>query len=108
MISEIDKNRDQISRLCQQFGVTRLEVFGSAATGAFDVARSDIDFVIDFEERENQSLFKRYFGLKEEFEALFGRPVDLVMTDAMKNPFFIESVNRTRRPVYAAQVPQAA
>ena len=108
MISEIDKSRDQISRLCQKFGVKRLEVFGSAATEAFDAARSDIDFVIDFEEKENQSLFKRYFGLKEELEALFGRPVDLVMADAMKNPFFIESVNRTRQPVYAAQISQAA
>ena len=108
MISEIEENRDRISRLCQQFGVKRLEVFGSAATGAFNSARSDIDFVIDFEELENQSLFKRYFGLKEELEALFGRPVDLVMSDAMKNPFFIESVNRTRQPLYAGQVPQAA
>ena len=108
MISEIDKNRDQINRLCRQFGVRRLEVFGSAATGAFDAARSDIDFVVDFEELPRQSLFKRYFGLKEEFEAVFGRTVDLVMADAMRNPFFIDSVNRTRQPVYAAQIPQAA
>ncbi len=108
MISEIDKQRDQIGRLCQQFGVKRLEVFGSAATEAFDTGRSDIDFVIDFEAAGNQSLFKRYFGLKEGLEALFGRPVDLVMADAMKNPFFIESVNRTRQPVYAAQISQAA
>lgn len=79
----------------------------SPATEAFDAARSDIDFVVDFEELRDQGLFKRYFGLKEELEALFGRPVDLVMADAMKNPFFIESVNRTRQPVYASLVPQA-
>ena len=108
MISEIDKNRDSISRLCQKFGVKRLEVFGSAATGAFESTRSDVDFVVDFEDLQDQGLFKRYFGLKEELAALFGRPVDLVMADAMKNPYFIESVNRTRQPVYAFQVPQAA
>jgi len=38
MISEIEENRDRISRLCQQFGGKRLEVCGSAATGAFNAA----------------------------------------------------------------------
>ena len=108
MISEIDKNRDAISRLCQQFGVRRLEVFGSAATGAFESTRSDVDFVVDFEDQQAQGLFKRYFGFKEALEGLFGRPVDLVMPDAMKNPFFIASVNATRQPVYAAEIPKAA
>ena len=108
MISELEENLEQISRLCRQFGVKQLDVFGSVATEAFEPARSDIDFVVDFEEVASQSLFSRYFGLKESLEALFGRPVDLVMADAMRNPFFIESVNRTRQPVYAAQVSQAA
>ncbi len=108
MITEFDKNLEQIDLLCRQFGVKRLDVFGSAATEAFDPTRSDIDFLVDFEEVSSQSLFSRYFGLKERLEVLFGRPVDLVMADAMRNPFFIESVNRTRQPVYAAQVSQAA
>ncbi len=108
MISEIDNNRDAISRLCQKFGVRRLEVFGSAATGAFESARSDVDFVVDFDDQQVQGLFKRYFGFKEALEGLFGRPVDLVMPDAMKNPFFIASVNATRQPVYAAEIPKAA
>lgn len=108
MNSELDEYLGEISRLCRQFGVKRLDVFGSVVTEAFEPARSDIDFVVDFEEVGSQSLFSRYFGFKERLEALFGRPVDLVMTDAMRNPFFIESVNRTRRPVYAAQISQAA
>lgn len=50
MMSELDENLGEISRLCRQFGVKRLDVFGSVATEAFDPARSDIDFVVDFEE----------------------------------------------------------
>jgi hypothetical protein len=53
-------------------------------------------------------MFERYFGLKESFEALFGRPVDLVMAGAMRNPYFIESANRSRRPVYASALASTA
>ena len=35
----IDINRAEIAALCRRFGVTRLEVFGSAARGA-DLLRS--------------------------------------------------------------------
>jgi hypothetical protein len=38
----------------------------------------------------------------ENLERLFGRPVDLVMARAIRNPYFLESVNRTRTVLYAA------
>lgn len=103
MIPVIETHRAEIERLCKQFGVQRLDVFGSAASGTFDAARSDIDFVIDFGRGEQPDLFNRYFGLKEALERLFHRSVDLVMTGAMVNRHFIESVDRTRQPVYAAR-----
>ena len=43
-----------------------------------------------------------YFGFWESLQALFGRPVDLVMTRAIKNPYFLEAVNETRTVLYAA------
>ena len=43
-----------------------------------------------------------YFALLESLEALFGRPVDLLMVGAIKNPYFLQSVNQTRMVVYAA------
>jgi predicted nucleotidyltransferase len=39
---------EQIVELCRQFHVKRLEIFGSAATGAFRPESSDLDFVVDF------------------------------------------------------------
>jgi len=94
----------EVAGLCRRFGAIRLEVFGSAATGSFDPQRSDLDFVVDFEGLRSPDIFERYFGLKEALESLFGRPVDLVMAGAMRNPYFIQSVNRSRRLVYAAPV----
>ena len=99
---------EQTQALCQRFAVRHLEVFGSAATGEFDAARSDIDFVVDFEPATDSGLFERYFGLKAALENLFNCPVDLVMAGAMRNPYFIDSVNRSRRTVYASALTTTA
>ena len=98
----------QTQALCVSHRVRQLELFGSAVTGEFDPARSDIDFVVDFEPGDPATLFDRYFGLKESLEKLFGRSVDLVMAGAMRNPHFIASVNRSRRTVYASALASAA
>lgn len=108
MITAIDPHRIEIQRLCRQFSVQQLDVFGSAVGEGFDAARSDIDFVVDFGSGDQPDLFNRYFGLKESLEHLLERSVDLVMVGAMVNPHFIESVNRTRRPVYARAFAEVA
>lgn len=103
----LDAHCDEIPGLCRRFGVARLEVFGSAAGGAFDDQRSDFDFLVEFD-AEASRLFDRYFGLKESLEALYGRRFDLVTAGALRNPYFIESVNRSRQLVYAAEDALAA
>jgi predicted nucleotidyltransferase len=107
MTNPVEAHRDDVVLLCRRYGVARLELFGSAATGTFDPARSDLDFLVEFDDNP-KDLFKRYFGFKEALEARFGRGVDLVMIGAMRNPYFIESVNRTRQLIYAAADTQAA
>lgn len=93
--------------MCRQFGVRRLEVFGSATADAFDPQRSDLDFIVEFA-GAGRSLFDDYLMLKDALQSLSGRPVDLVMAGAMRNPYGIKSVNETRRLVYAAENAQAA
>jgi predicted nucleotidyltransferase len=108
MIPLIESNRPDVAALCGRFGVRSLDVFGSAADGTFDAARSDIDFLVDFNEDEAGSLFHRYFGLQEALEQLFGRKVDLVTASALTNPYFIAAVNQSRQPVYACARSQTA
>ena len=103
MIGAIEVCRDRIAELCRFYGVRRLEVFGSAATDAFDPQRSDVDFLIELDESGDRDLFRRYFGLKEALEHLLGRNVDLVMAGALTNRYFIDAVNKSRQLVYAAQ-----
>jgi hypothetical protein len=44
---------------------------------------------------------KNYFGLKEDLEALFRRPVDLVMFQAVRNPYIRAAIARDRQLLYA-------
>jgi len=107
MASVLDPHLAEIRNLCRRYGVARLELFGSAASGAFDPQRSDLDFLVEFDS-DPSGLFDRYFGLKESLEALYGRRVDLVSTGSLRNPYFIEAVDKSRQLVYAAEDPQAA
>lgn len=96
----IVEKQPQIEQLCQRFGVTRLQLFGSAATGEYDDERSDFDFLVDFESKDGIKALDAYFGLKESLEDLLGRPVDLVMPSALRNPYFRAQMERQRQPVY--------
>ncbi len=102
MIPEIVERRTDLEALCRRFEVRRLEVFGSAATGPFRPEDSDLDFLVEFEAAGGAGYADRYFGLLESLEQLFGRPVDLVVGSAITNPFFRESVERSKVLLYAA------
>ena len=87
---------------CRRFGVRRLDLFGSAATGRFDPESSDFDFLVEFESEHPLGAADRYFGLLEALEDIFAREVDLVVDRAIRNRFFRAEVDRTRKPLYAA------
>lgn len=98
-----DPQRVVLASLCRQFGVRRLEVFGSAARQHdFDPERSDVDLIVEFESGAARKSWANYFDLKTGLEALFGRPVDLIEQGALHNPYILASVGRDRRPLYGA------
>lgn len=101
MISLITEHADTLEALCRRFHVAKLEIFGSAADDSFDENRSDLDFLVEFGDLPEGRRFDTYFDLLHELENLFGRRVDLVESDAMRNPYFIRRVNESRRLVYA-------
>lgn len=103
MVSLIEQHRDEINRLCRQYRVKRLEMFGSVLQREqFDAARSDLDFLVEFLPLQSGEHADAYFGLLESLERLFERPIDLVMVRAIQNPYFLEKVNQTRTAIYAA------
>lgn len=98
----IEDHRDEIVALCRAYGVRRLEVFGSAARDDFDPERSDVDLLYEWDESVGRNRFHDYFDLKEALEVLLGRSVDLVSSQAMRNPYLIAAIKPERRLVYAA------
>lgn len=92
----------EVEKICRRRGIQRIELFGSAATAAFDPNKSDLDFLVTFEELALGQYADAYFGLKEDLEALFQRPVDLVVDSAIQNPYFRQTVDATRTLVYGA------
>jgi uncharacterized protein len=103
MIALVEEKLDAIRALCEEFGVLRLELFGSAATGAFDPERSDLDFLVEHPpDYDFGPWATRYFAFRDDLAALLGRSVDLVMVGALRKPRFIRSVNESRQLLYAA------
>jgi uncharacterized protein len=101
MIAEISSHREELEELCRRFHVRRLDLFGSATGDDFDPARSDLDFLVEFDPPPG-GYADAFFGLQESLEQLFGRPVDLVAAASIRNPYFRESVEGAKVPLYAA------
>jgi hypothetical protein len=98
----IEDKRPQFEEVCRRHRVQRIELFGSATASDFDAARSDLDFLVTFQELGLDQYADAYFGLLEDLESLFQRPVDLVVDSAIQNPYFRQAVESTRTLIYAA------
>jgi len=103
MIDVVTTHLAEIAALCRQYGVRRLDLFGSAATGDFNTETSDLDFVATFADTHAPNYAERYLDLADALEALFGHPVDMVIARSIRNPRFRKAVDATRQPVYDDQ-----
>ena len=102
MPPELEQRQAELEMLCRRYGVRRLELFGSAATGHNQPGESDLDFLVEFGPLPPGGYADAYFGLLESLEALFGRKVDLVVPSAVRNPYFLKAIEETRTLLYAA------
>jgi predicted nucleotidyltransferase len=98
----VTQHSAELADLCRRYRVQRLELFGSAANDRFDPATSDLDFLVEFQPLAAGEHADAYFGLRESLETLFARPVDLVMTSAIRNRYFLEAIEPTRTLMFAA------
>jgi len=96
MVDLLRQHEDRVAELCRHYRVARLEVFGSAVTGGFDTGRSDLDFLVEFQEGFPEGPFHQYFDFLAQLKTLFGREVDLVEEHAIKNPYFARVPHSSR------------
>lgn len=95
----IEMNMDKIVALCRKYRVAKLWVFGSILTPHFN-DDSDVDLSVVFHYDQIADLFITFFDFIEELQILLGRKVDLVDETAVKNPYFLNELNKTKRLIY--------
>ena len=99
----ISQHAPAIAELCRRYCVRRLEVFGSAARSTdFDPQTSDVDFLVEFSTVVGSPSLKAFFGLQADLSRVLGRAVDLAEASAIRNPYILVNINRTRELVYGA------
>ena len=89
-----------VAELCQRWGIIRLELFGSALRDDFS-DDSDIDLLYTAADDVHWGF--EFVTLCEAFEALFGRPVDLVSRRAVEqsdNPIRRQAILSSARTIY--------
>lgn len=94
--STVDLRR--LEDICIEYGVARLEVFGSVTRGD---ARPDSDIDVLYELAPGTRLGWKIEDLSDELAAVLGRPVDLISRNALHDRLR-ESVLAEARVLYAA------
>ena len=95
----VERNTDKLIELCLSHKVGQLYLFGSVLTHQFNES-SDIDFLVQFNDVDILEYFDNYMDFKEQLEALFGRSVELVENQAIRNPILRKIIDSEKQLVY--------
>ena len=94
----LDDIRAVAEGACREFGVRRLDAFGSLARGSAGPS-SDVDLLVEFADPDRAPA-RRYFGLLHSLEDTLGCNVDLLTITGLRNPYFKARVLRERVAIY--------
>lgn len=95
----VDRNIEDLKRLCKIYNVDKMYLFGSALNSNFN-KESDVDLLVKFKVIELSKYFDNYMDFKEKLENLFGHEVDLVEEQTLRNPILINSINKSKELIY--------
>jgi predicted nucleotidyltransferase len=95
----IDRNIEDLKRLCTMYNVEKMYLFGSVLNSNFN-NESDIDILVKFKSIELSKYFDNYMDFKQNLEKLFGRKVDIVEEQTLRNPILINSINKSKELIY--------
>jgi len=100
MKTQIPVDKDQITEFCLKWGIREFSIFGSVLRDDFR-PDSDVDVLVSFATDAQWSLFD-IVQMQDELKAIFGREVDLVEKEALRNPFRRRAILSGREVLYAA------
>ena len=91
---------EKIRAFCEKWKVVEFSLFGSVLRDDFR-SDSDIDVLLSFEENSTWGLYD-LVDMKDELQAIFGRKVDLVEKEAIRNPYRRRAMFTEQEVLYAA------
>ncbi len=97
---QIPIDREVIKLFCEKWKIREFYLFGSVLREDFG-PESDIDVLIKIFPEAEWSLWD-IVEMREELQRLFGRKVDLLEAEGIRNPFRRYEIAQTRRLIYAA------
>jgi len=96
----IPVSKRNIAAFCRRWKISEFSLFGSILRDDFR-PDSDVDVLVSFHEQAGWSLWD-LVEMQEELEKMFGRNVDLVEKEALRNPYRRHSILNGREIFYAA------
>jgi uncharacterized protein len=94
-------SRPKLVEFCRRWKVAELALFGSVLRDDFR-PDSDVDVLVSFTPDARWGLFD-LVDMQEELKNLFGREVDLVEREGLRNPFRRRSILSSMQVVYGSQ-----
>ena len=90
----------QVIHFLKEHKIANASLFGSVLTNHFN-QKSDVDFLINFQPGldplEKGAL---WWNLHDKLRDAINREVDLVTETALKNPYLIEEINKSKVKIY--------
>jgi predicted nucleotidyltransferase len=96
----IENHLSELQKICKSFNVKRLYVFGSLGNDTFDINRSDVDLIVELDEKDPIEKGETLMILWNKFEDLFGRNVDLLSNTNVRNPYLQQGIDETKKIIY--------
>lgn len=100
MNANLQLDREALAEFCRKWRIRELSIFGSALREDFG-PDSDLDFLVSFEPNAPLDI-DSLLDMKQELEARYARPVDLVEKEALRNPWRRYEILKNREVIYAA------
>jgi|SRR4030042_1043484 predicted nucleotidyltransferase len=96
----IEIQHDRIQEFCRRWRIKEFGIFGSTLRNDFR-PESDVDVLVTFQNGAPWGLFE-FVEMIEELREIFGRNVDLIEKEALRNPFRRREILSHCQVIYAA------
>jgi predicted nucleotidyltransferase len=96
----ISLDEEKIKDFCRRWKISEFSLFGSVLREDFR-PDSDVDVLVTFEPGGGIT-FDNRVQMLDELGGIFGREIDLVEKDMIRNPFRRHEILKTKEVIYAA------